>query len=730
MYFVHKFHTECALYMLEHHGIEVDVRRYENEIIRRTENPNWTDAQKLKRKVLQRRKSNMSYEVPDRLQDHKGYRPVNSSEENVLLPLVTFEEDEIHFDEQIARKTFANEAYHGKKISLVTVMGPSRMGKSFLMSFLTGGMKGNKISGAFQSGYERYTEGILIFVNPMISKDGTHVIFFLDTQGTFDLKTTRNISTWIAGFSLLISDVQIVNLRGNISGDDLHDLNLFVESAASFKEGSVAKSLIFVIRDAADWKESEFLEKLWNQNEKSKEIKEIAASLKNRFINGIDCVCVAPVSDRIRRADRTIELQEEDQILIQCLKRVQHLIYEKCQLESKAQLQAPIELTKKITAYLQDEAPELRPTVELIQEATVIQAVNKAFDVFAKAIKTSTPETLSMAEALGKAEVHRKLETLLLKKENLVAEAHALLDPKIEEMLLEKKNEFASLKTEKDALKGSEKFAQEFKTKIHKISTLKEALHWERDSIIEKYGSFTMPSATIHSIKETLNTKIITLRSQFIETRLNELNNELRVYLLTTNFGNVPEEDQIKVHIKKMIESFKIECMKNTIESAQFHTIKEVIQSTLKKTGLVCRDMLVSKKIAEIKKAELEAELAAEIQVNVRRYENELIRRTENPKWTDAQKLKRKVLQRRQTKPTKKKICAQRVGDVFNELLAEEFHNVLACDPLSIAKISALIECSKSQRDFFSSTLCKCSSTNGSFSFTACQKMASARGTR
>ncbi|CAJ0960239.1 unnamed protein product, partial [Mesorhabditis belari] len=99
--------------------------------------------------------------------------------------------------------------------------------------------------------------------------------------------------------------------------------------------------------------------------------------------------------------------------------------------------------------------------------------------------------------------------------------------------------------------------------------------------------------------------------------------------------------------------------------------------------------------------------LKAILEVNVRQCENEIIRRTEDPRWTGAQRLKRKVLHRRQTKPTKKKICAQRVGDVFNELLAEEFRNVLACGPLSISKISALIEYSKSKRDFFSKTLCK-----------------------
>ncbi|CAJ0925948.1 unnamed protein product, partial [Mesorhabditis belari] len=95
------------------------------------------------------------------------------------------------------------------------------------------------------------------------------------------------------------------------------------------------------------------------------------------------------------------------------------------------------------------------------------------------------------------------------------------------------------------------------------------------------------------------------------------------------------------------------------------------------------------------------------IEVDVRRYENELIRRSENPKWMDAEKLMRKVLQRRKSEPAMKKICAQKVGDVFNKSLAEDFRNVLACGPLSLAKIPALIECSK-----------------------ICQKMASVRGTR
>ncbi|CAJ0948811.1 unnamed protein product, partial [Mesorhabditis belari] len=260
-----------------------------------------------------------------------------------------------------------------------------------------------------------------------------------------------------------------------------------------------------------------------------------------------------------------------------------------------------------------------------------------------------------------------------------------------------------------------------------------------------------MPSTTIHSIKEALSTKIITLKSQFIETRLNELNNELRAYLLMTSFDNVPEEDQIKVHIKKMLESFKKECFENAIESAEFCIIEGKVQTTLEKTGLICRSMLASKKIAEMKKAELEAELAAEKHDSANYSdissdsENDLeeeyetcktqsngslnvldsaslpinFPRPDSPEYEEisdteidryvSKPLEEDAFREKDIKfrPTKKRICAQRVGDVFNELLAGEFHNVLECDSMSIAKISALIEYSKSQRDFFSRTLCK-----------------------
>ncbi|CAJ0925974.1 unnamed protein product, partial [Mesorhabditis belari] len=129
-------------------------------------------------------------------------------EENSLIPLVTFDENRLNFHETVARETFANEKYRGVKITFVSVMGPSRSGKSFLMSVLTNGVDGNKIHGAFQSGLQRFTEGIHIFTRPIFINE-THAVFFLDTQGTFDMQTDRTISAWIAGFSLLFSDIQV-----------------------------------------------------------------------------------------------------------------------------------------------------------------------------------------------------------------------------------------------------------------------------------------------------------------------------------------------------------------------------------------------------------------------------------------------------------------------------------------------------------------------------------------
>ncbi|CAJ0925940.1 unnamed protein product, partial [Mesorhabditis belari] len=316
---------------------------------------------------------------------------------------------------------------------------------------------------------------------------------------------------------------------------------------------------------------------------------------------------------------------------------------------------------------------QTRSVVEVIPATSTLETYNNInnskLSVFRSLSKTSTPETLSMAEALGKAEVHRKLETLLLKKENLIAEAHAVLDPKIEKTCLICRNMLVS-KAELEAELAAE---------------IQETTYADEDLVDSRSASLPInfPRSDSPEYDEISDTEIDRYVSKPLEEdAVREMDYKFRV--LKSILEQIDDKNEKQRHFEEIYQEYATWC-EARIDSVvmmyfvhKFHT----------ECALYMREH-------------------HGIEVNVWRYENELIRRTEDPKWTDAQKLKRKVLQRRKSNPTKKKICARKVKDVFNELLAEELHNVLTCGSLSIAKISALIESSKRKRDCFSRTFDK-----------------------
>lgn len=79
----------------------------------------------------------------------------------------------------------------------------------------------------------------------------------MDTQGVFDTETNLKDSTSIFSFSVLLSSVQIFNVKGQINGDDLSHLELFSQYGrllgknASQPGGSseAFQDLVFLIRD-------------------------------------------------------------------------------------------------------------------------------------------------------------------------------------------------------------------------------------------------------------------------------------------------------------------------------------------------------------------------------------------------------------------------------------------------------------------------------------------------
>lgn len=167
-------------------------------------------------------------------------------------------------------KKYEDEA---PKVSIISVVGAFRTGKSFLLSTLLRYLKqcdegkepgenwmsqpgdvfseGNQeIADAesgfgWRSGSDRMTTGIWMYNKPFIRKlpSGEKVcLLLMDTQGMFDFKTTKELTAAIFGLSTLISSYQIYNIAKQIQEDKLQQLHYFTEfSRVALKEFELAQ---------------------------------------------------------------------------------------------------------------------------------------------------------------------------------------------------------------------------------------------------------------------------------------------------------------------------------------------------------------------------------------------------------------------------------------------------------------------------------------------------------
>mmetsp|Transcript_11734 Transcript_11734/g.14589 ORF Transcript_11734/g.14589 Transcript_11734/m.14589 type:complete len:558 (-) Transcript_11734:221-1894(-) len=149
----------------------------------------------------------------------------------------------------------------GWKVSLISVVGAFRTGKSFLLSWflrylhykktapelVSEGPDGsddtkakwyNQFTNLSQSagfhwrgGVERNTTGIWVWSEPhFVKRDDENVaVLLIDTQGMFDHDTTMGLTAAIFGLSTLLSSYQIYNVDKKIQEDNLQQLALFSE---------------------------------------------------------------------------------------------------------------------------------------------------------------------------------------------------------------------------------------------------------------------------------------------------------------------------------------------------------------------------------------------------------------------------------------------------------------------------------------------------------------------
>ena len=199
------------------------------------------------------------------------------------------DDDSTNYDEFTLKKEalagILNKVPEGMLVSVVSVVGAFRTGKSFLLTLFlrylrlrTAGMSykdmvrgdkwlyadgeviaegnRNQCSGieefgsdfeskdlkesrgkdegfAWRGGQDRMTTGIWMWSEPFLhysEEAGQEVaILLMDTQGMFDNETTMNLTAQIFGISTLVSSFQIYNVQNSIGEDKMMHLALFSE---------------------------------------------------------------------------------------------------------------------------------------------------------------------------------------------------------------------------------------------------------------------------------------------------------------------------------------------------------------------------------------------------------------------------------------------------------------------------------------------------------------------
>lgn len=152
-------------------------------------------------------------------------------------------------------------------VAVISVGGGFRKGKSFLINFFIRYLRNQSRSDclsdgdstldgfAWRGGASPETKGILlwseIFVVTTAAGEDVAVVL-MDTQGTFDGKSTIKGAATIFSLSMLLSSVQIYNLFHTIGEDDLQHLQLFSDyGQLAQKDGhnTPFQKLLFLVRD-------------------------------------------------------------------------------------------------------------------------------------------------------------------------------------------------------------------------------------------------------------------------------------------------------------------------------------------------------------------------------------------------------------------------------------------------------------------------------------------------
>ena len=195
----------------------------------------------------------------------------------VQIVTVDPETREFVLDEEALSAILLSDACKDRPVSVVSIAGDFRKGKSFLLNFLLRYLsnKGYECDSdswlqdrdiplkgfSWRGGSERDTTGILMWSQPFIlplnqpsSSSGPKeaAVLLMDTQGAFDSEYTVKDSATVFALSTMTSSIQVFNVMHNLQEDNLQVLQTFTEYgrlAIEEDEQVPFQNLIFLVRD-------------------------------------------------------------------------------------------------------------------------------------------------------------------------------------------------------------------------------------------------------------------------------------------------------------------------------------------------------------------------------------------------------------------------------------------------------------------------------------------------
>lgn len=144
--------------------------------------------------------------------------------------IVSIQDNELFFHKEELDSILDKYPKH-LSISVISVSGEFRTGKSFLMNIFLHILGETENKFEFKSGRNRHTTGIWVWDNLFVDARQDKAIMLMDTQGLFDKNTNQDENIKVFSLTSLISSFQIFNVSKQINESDLQNLALFSEYA-------------------------------------------------------------------------------------------------------------------------------------------------------------------------------------------------------------------------------------------------------------------------------------------------------------------------------------------------------------------------------------------------------------------------------------------------------------------------------------------------------------------